>query len=74
MKNIPFSARVSRETTRLIEARKIAWSPASRGEVTLDGIRLPVSSIDVEDTLRLQQEYVVRGFVKARESKGSFWI
>jgi len=58
--------KVSRETPLLVEVKKVSWSPTSRGEITLDGIRLPVSSIDVEDTLRLQEEYDIRNFVKAR--------
>jgi len=56
--------KVSRETLLLIEAKKISWTPASRGEITLNGIKLPVSSIDVEDTLKIQEEYNIRNFVK----------
>jgi hypothetical protein len=58
--------KVSRETLLLIEAKKLAWNPTNRGEVLLDGVRLPVSSIDVEDTLKLQEEYNLKGFVKVR--------
>lgn len=58
--------KVGRETLLLIEAKKVSWSPTSRGEIVLDGVRLPVSSIEVEDTLRLQEEFGLRGFVKAR--------
>jgi hypothetical protein len=58
--------KVSRETLLLIEAKKVSWNPTSRSEVTLNGVRLPVSSIDVEETLKLQEEYSLRGFVKAR--------
>jgi hypothetical protein len=58
--------KIGRETTLLIEAKKVSWSPTSRSEVVLDGIRLPVSSIEIEDTLRLQGEYGIKAFVKAR--------
>jgi hypothetical protein len=58
--------KIGRETTLLIEAKKVSWSPTSRSDVVLDGIRLPVSSIEVEDTLRLQGEYGIKAFVKAR--------
>ncbi len=57
--------KVGRDTLLLIEAKRVDWTPTNRGEVVLDGVRLPVSSIDVEDTLRLQEEYNIRNFVKA---------
>jgi hypothetical protein len=58
--------KVGRETILLIGVEKLSWSPASRGQILLEGIRVPVSSIDVEDTLKLQKEYSLKGFVKVR--------
>jgi hypothetical protein len=58
--------RVGRETLTLIEVKRLYWNPAKLSEVTLDNLRLPVSSVEVEDTLSLQGDYGIRDFVKVR--------
>ena len=59
--------KVSRDSLLLIEVGKVAWTPTSRGEVTVDEIRIPVSSLEIENTLKLQEEYgIFRSFVIAR--------
>jgi hypothetical protein len=48
---------LSRETTLLIQVRSIEWKPGRRSQITIDGIPMPVSDIDIETTIKLRTEY-----------------
>jgi len=58
--------KISRDATILVEANKITWTPTNRSEATVDGITLPIESIDMEQTLKQQADYNVKNFIKLR--------
>lgn len=58
--------KISRDATILVEASKVTWTPTKRSEAIVDGIALPIESIDVEQTLKQQADYNVKNFIKLR--------
>lgn len=58
--------KISRDTTLLIQVDKVEWSSAISRQITIDNVPLPVSSLDIEATLRLQREHKLENFIKAR--------
>lgn len=49
---------LSRETTLLVQVREVKWMPAKRSQITVDGVIIHVSDIDVDTTLKLEKEYI----------------
>ena len=57
---------ISRDTTLLIQVKRVEWTPAANRQITIDDIPFTVSSLDIQATLRLQREHKLKNFVKAR--------
>ena len=58
--------KISRDATILVEADKITWNPTDRSEVKINGITLPIESLDIEQTLKQQVDYRLGNFIKLR--------
>ncbi len=58
--------KVSRDAIILVEVNKVAWNPTNRSGVTIDGITLPIESLDLEQTLKHQADYNLKNFIKLR--------
>lgn len=57
---------VSRDAITLVEANEVVWTPTNRSEVVVDGITLPIESLDLEQTLKQQADYNLKNFAKLR--------
>lgn len=65
---------LSRDTTLLIRVESLKWSPTKQGEVTIDGVVMGVSEIDIETTLRLQTEHLGTGKNRRKKTRDKFVI
>ena len=65
---------LSRGTTLIIQVESLKWSPTKQGEVTIDGVAMGVSEIDIDTTMRLQTEHLGTGKSRRKNTRDNFVI
>ena len=66
--------KLSRDTTLMIQVESLMWSPTKQGEVSIDGVTMGVSEIDIDTTLRLQTEHLGTGKSRRKNIRDNFVI
>jgi len=58
--------KLNRDTTLLVQVKELGWSPTRRDQISIDGKTFHVSDIDMETTVRIQNEHLPRGRARGR--------